>query len=143
MEFRTPSPVVDIIIETPAGVVLIERANAPHGFALPGGFVDEGETIESAAIREAKEETGLDVTLTDLLYVYSDPSRDPRQHTISSVFIATASGTPRGQDDAKEAFAIPVEGLFDRDYVFDHRRILDDYVRFRKTGQRPSPSEFL
>ncbi len=100
-KYRNPVPTVDIIIETPKGIVLIERRNPPHGWAIPGGFVDYGETLEDAARREAKEETSLDVELKNLLYVYSNPSRDPRQHTVSTVFIAKAKGTPKAADDAK------------------------------------------
>lgn len=123
---RNPLPTVDIIIETPGGIVLIERKNPPHGWAIPGGFVDYGETVEEAAVREAKEETGLDVTLTRLLGVYSDPRRDPRHHTISTVFVASAEGQPVADDDAADA------GVFTRDCLperlaFDHRKILKDY----------------
>lgn len=139
MNHRNPFPVVDIIIEIGDSVVLIERLHEPHGLAIPGGFVDEGEMVERAAIREAKEETGLDVTLTDLLYVYSDPRRDPRQHTISTVFIARASGTPVGGDDAKKAFLVPRSELRSTQLVFDHARILRDYLHFRSTGNRPVP----
>ncbi len=129
--YRNPFPTVDLIIETRAadgswGVVLINRKNPPPGWALPGGFVDYGETLEDAARREAREETSLDVELVRQFHTYSDPARDPRKHTISTVFIARASGTPKAQDDAKEA------RVFSRDAVpavlaFDHRRILDDY----------------
>src|SRR5574341_351291 len=102
-KFRNPFLTVDILIEISGGIVLIERKNPPHGWAIPGGFVDYGESVESAAVREAKEETSLDVTLTEQFYAYSDPSRDPRHHTVSIVFIATAQGIPRGADDAKVA----------------------------------------
>ncbi|MFV2082523.1 MAG: NUDIX domain-containing protein, partial [bacterium] len=103
-EFRNPFPTVDIVIEVDdAGIVLIKRKNPPHGWAIPGGFVDYGESVEEAAVREAKEETALDVELVRLLGVYSDPDRDPRFHTVSTVFVARASGTPVGQDDAAEA----------------------------------------
>src|SRR5512138_4033927 len=105
-EHRNPSPTVDVVILLPGDrVVLIERRNPPPGWALPGGFVDVGETIEAAAVREAKEETGLAVRLEELLYVYSDPRRDPRKHTLSAVFIAGASGEPVGGDDAAHARA--------------------------------------
>ena len=106
MEYRNPVPTVDLIIRLPDGILLIERKNPPHGKALPGGFVDEGETVESAAIREAMEETGLAVELKELFYVYSDPSRDPRKHTISVVFIADANGTPRAADDAASVLVV-------------------------------------
>ncbi|HEB50458.1 MAG TPA: NUDIX hydrolase [Desulfobulbus sp.] len=123
--YRNPVPTVDIIIETGGGIVLIKRKNPPHGWALPGGFVDYGESFEEAAVREAREETGLDVRLVRQFHTYSDPDRDPRQHTASTVFIATAQGSPRGADDAAEA------AIFTRDnlppLVFDHARILADY----------------
>ncbi len=140
MEYRNPTPTVDIIIEIGDGIVVIERANPPHGLALPGGFVDEGETMEHAAVREAREETGLEVELDELLYVYSDPSRDPRQHTVSTVFIGRGSGEPRGLDDARRAFIAPLNGL-PENFAFDHGRIVQDYLHFRKTGERPRPSE--
>jgi ADP-ribose pyrophosphatase YjhB (NUDIX family) len=101
---RNPVPTVDIIIELEdGGIVLIRRKNPPPGWAIPGGFIDYGESAEEAAVREAWEETSLQVQLIELLHVYSDPKRDPRGHTISTVFIARASGTPRGADDAAEA----------------------------------------
>jgi len=129
-KFRNPLPTVDIIIEVEGGIVLIERKNPPHGWAIPGGFIDYGETVETAAVREAKEETGLDVTLTRLLGVYSDPARDPRHHTISTVFVAEARGRPVADDDAAEA------GVFTRrtlpeNIVFDHSEILEDYFKGR------------
>ena len=136
---RNPVPTVDIIIEVgEAGVVLIERKNTPHGWALPGGFVDYGENLEAAAVREAKEETSLEVHLVEQFYTYSDPSRDPRQHTISTVYIATARGVPRGADDAKVA-KIFTEGELPSLIVFDHRRILSDYFAYKATGRRPKP----
>ena len=128
---RNPFPTVDIIIEVEGGIVLIERKNPPHGWAIPGGFVDYGETVEAAAIREAKEETGLDVELTVLLGVYSDPSRDPRHHTISTVFVAAATGQPVADDDAADAGVFTEDTLPD-DIAFDHSGILADYFsRFR------------
>ena len=136
---RNPVPTVDIIIEVgEAGVVLIERKNTPHGWALPGGFVDYGENLEAAAVREAKEETSLEVHLVEQFYTYSAPSRDPRQHTISTVYIATARGVPRGADDAKVA-KIFTEGELPSLIVFDHRRILSDYFAYKGTGRRPKP----
>ncbi len=127
--YRNPTPTVDIIIEIDGGIVLIERKNPPPGWALPGGFVDYGESYEQAAVREALEETGLDVKLTRQFHTYSEPSRDPRLHTASTVFIATARGNPQGGDDALRA------RIFTRDNLpplaFDHARILDDYFNNR------------
>jgi ADP-ribose pyrophosphatase YjhB (NUDIX family) len=136
-KYRNPLPTVDIIIEIGERVVLIERKNPPHGWALPGGFVDYGETLENAAVREAKEETSLDVALTEQFYTYSDPRRDPRHHTLSTVYIAKAEGTPRGSDDARVARLYGESDLPDP-IVFDHPQILRDYFRFKKTGQRPT-----
>jgi ADP-ribose pyrophosphatase YjhB (NUDIX family) len=116
---------VDIIIELAEGIVLIERRNPPAGWALPGGFADYGESYEQAAVREAKEETGLDVTLIRQFHTYSNPDRDQRLHTASTVFIATAAGVPQGLDDALQA------KVFQRDNLpalaFDHAQILADY----------------
>nr|WP_320011342.1 NUDIX hydrolase [uncultured Desulfobulbus sp.] len=133
--YRNPTPTVDIIIETEGGVVLIERKNPPYGWALPGGFVDYGESYENAAKREAKEETGLTVELIRQLHTYSAPNRDARQHTASTVFIATASGQPEAADDAQKA------GIFFADtlpaLVFDHAQILKDYFNYKATGELP------
>jgi 8-oxo-dGTP diphosphatase len=127
---------VDIIIEVADGrIVLIERKNPPHGWALPGGFVDYGESVEQAARREALEETGLQVDLAEQFHVYSAPDRDPRHHTLSVVFIATAEGEPRGQDDAARARAFDPDKLPDP-LVFDHRRIIADYVAYKRSGIR-------
>jgi len=127
---RNPVPTVDIIIRIGDSVVLVERANPPLGWALPGGFVDYGETLEEAARREAYEETGLEVHDLTQFHSYSDPDRDPRQHTISTVFTARAEGHPRGGDDARSARLFPLDKL--PELVFDHRRILDDYRRSRR-----------
>jgi ADP-ribose pyrophosphatase YjhB (NUDIX family) len=126
--YRNPFPTVDIIIEIDDRIILIRRKNPPYGWALPGGFVDYGESLEQAAIREAKEETSLDVQLTSLLGAYSEPNRDPRQHTISTVFRAKAQGIPKAGDDAKDI------GLFSKDNLpenlaFDHSLILKDYFK--------------
>jgi len=137
-KFRNPLLTVDIIIEVAQGIVLIERKNPPDGWALPGGFVDYGERLEDAAVREAKEETSLDVVLTEQFYSYSDPSRDTRHHTVSVVFIAVAQGTPRGADDAKVA-QIFYENQLPAPIVFDHSQILADYFRYKITRRRPKP----
>ena len=105
---RNPVPTVDIIIEyRDQGLVLIERANPPPGWALPGGFVDYGESLEAAAIREAREETGLTVTLLGQFHTYSDPRRDPRQHTITTVYVAQGEGQPQAADDARRLAIFP------------------------------------
>ena len=135
-ERKNPFPTVDILIEIDGGIVLIERKNPPHGWAIPGGFVDYGESLERAAVREAKEETSLDVKLVEQFHAYSDPARDLRFHTISTVFIATASGTPRAEDDAKAARIFREDNL-PTPIVFDHPKILSDYFRYKKTGERP------
>jgi 8-oxo-dGTP diphosphatase len=135
-EFRNPAPTVDVVILLPGDrVVLVYRKNAPLGWALPGGFVDEGEKLEDAAVREAREETGLEVVLSEQFLAYSDPRRDPRRHTISTVFLATAAGEPRGGDDAAEAQAFPWSAL-PEPIVFDHRSILADVRRYLLTGVR-------
>ncbi|HXG53096.1 MAG TPA: NUDIX hydrolase [candidate division Zixibacteria bacterium] len=136
---KTPLLTVDVIIEVGGGgIVLIERKNPPYGWALPGGFVEYGETVESAALREAREETSLDVSLVEQFHTYSDPSRDPRHHTVSTVFIATAEGTPRAADDAKAA-GVFTEDTLPAPVIFDHPRILRDYFEYKKTGRRPKP----
>ncbi|TNF22742.1 MAG: NUDIX hydrolase [Deltaproteobacteria bacterium] len=124
---RNPVPTVDLLIETrPGTLVLVKRRNPPLGWALPGGFVDYGETLEAAAVREAKEETGLDVTLVRQLHTYSDPARDPRQHTLSTVFVARATGEPEGGDDAAEARVFAVDAL-PTPMAFDHAAIIEDW----------------
>lgn len=140
MTYKNPVPTVDIIIELidrpHRPIILIERRNPPYGWAIPGGFVDEGESVETAAAREAEEETGLPVQLVEQFHVYSDPKRDPRKHTLSVVFIATATGNPQAADDAKdlgifESWRVPA------DLCFDHDQILRDYWHYRHYGIRP------
>ncbi|MBF0530372.1 MAG: NUDIX hydrolase [Deltaproteobacteria bacterium] len=132
--YRNPIPTVDVIIETEAdgrrGIVLIERKNIPLGWAIPGGYLDYGETAETAAVREAREETGLEVELTGLLGVYSAPDRDPRHHTITTVFMAEAKGQPQGHDDAARAEIFSFDRL-PSPLAFDHARILDDYFAYQ------------
>lgn len=152
MAYRNPAPTVDLIIEMVdrphRPIVLIERLNIPHGWALPGGFVDYGESVETAAVREAAEETSLAVTLIEQFGVYSAPERDQRQHTLSIVFIATATGEPTAQDDAKSLKVVnpwevagasssgPSSSL-SLELCFDHGQILADYWRYRHYGHRP------
>jgi ADP-ribose pyrophosphatase YjhB (NUDIX family) len=129
IKYKNPFPTVDIIIELegiPDSIVLIRRKNPPYGWALPGGFVDYGESLEHAAAREAKEETGLEVKLLRQFHAYSDPDRDPRFHTISTVFIAGAKGRPEGMDDALKA-AVFMKNNLPSPIVFDHMQILNDY----------------
>ena len=109
---------------------MIRRKNPPYGWALPGGFVDYGETLEAAAMREAKEETGLDVRLLRQFHSYSDPRRDPRQHTISTVFLAEAAGRAMAGDDASEVGVFSADDLPD-EVAFDHRQIIEDYIKGR------------
>ena len=130
--YQNPLPTVDIIIElNGADIVLIKRNNPPIGWAIPGGFVDYGESLEDAAVREAKEETGLNVTLIKQLHTYSRPDRDPRHHAISTVFIARAGGAPVAADDAAEI------GIFNKAHLpyplmFDHKDILADYFKLKE-----------
>jgi 8-oxo-dGTP diphosphatase len=130
---ETPLLAVDLIIESAdrddGRVLVIERRNDPAGWALPGGFVDVGETVEAAAIREAREETGLDVELVTLLGVYSDPGRDPRGHSVSVAFVARAHGTPRAGDDARNSRWI--DPASPPPLVFDHAQILRDFLDWR------------
>ena len=130
---RNPLPTVDVIIEIDTKIVLIKRQNPPHGWALPGGFVDYGESYEQAALREAVEETGLEVKNLKQFHTYSEPDRDPRFHTASTVYIGQATGKPQAGDDAKEA------ELFERanlpELAFDHARILRDYFSYRDSQQ--------
>ena len=131
-KYLNPFPTVDIIIEVENGIVLIKRKNPPYGWALPGGFVDYGESLEAAAIREAREETSLQVELISQFGAYSDPDRDPRKHTITVVFIAKAAGEPRAADDAAGAGVFSLHSL-PNDLAFDHGRILKDYFESRNT----------
>lgn len=137
----TPALTVDVVIEMtdrdePA-VVVVRRRNPPQGWALPGGFVDCGETVRRAAVREAREETGLDVEVHALLGVYSHPERDARGHTVSIVFVAAAAGDPQGNDDAVDARVIDPRDP--PDLVFDHARIVREYLIWRQRGAAPLP----
>jgi len=127
--YRNPLPTVDVIIELESrGIVLIRRKNPPYGWAIPGGFVDYGESLEEAALREAKEETNLDVQSLRQLHTYSDPRRDPRHHSISTVYVAEARGFPQAKDDALDVGVFTASTMPD-EIAFDHRAILDDYFR--------------
>ncbi|RMD45721.1 MAG: NUDIX hydrolase [Aquificota bacterium] len=134
MAIKTPYVAVDGIIQLYdkndnfKGIVLIERKNPPTGLAIPGGFVDVGETVEEAVIREMKEETSLDVEILRLFNVYSDPKRDPRFHTVSVVFICKAYGIPKASSDAKEVKVYKLEEIPYDKLVFDHKKILKDYL---------------
>ncbi len=134
----TPLLAADVIIELTdfpdRPIVLIERANPPYGWAIPGGFVDLGEIVEQAAVREAQEEVGLDVRLIALLGIYSDPVRDPRGHTVTAVYVAEAAGTPVAADDAKNCRLFGLNEL-PESLAFDHAQVLDDYKKYRETGQ--------
>ena len=134
----TPLLAADAIIELTnqpnRPIVLIQRKNPPYGWAIPGGFVDVGERLEVAAIREAKEEVSLDVTLTALLGMYSDPKRDDRGHTVTAVYVAESSGEPIAADDAKNLQIFDIDSL-PAELAFDHAQVLEDYRNFRQTGR--------
>ncbi len=133
----TPLLAADIVVELTdrpgRPIVLIERLNPPHGWAIPGGFVDLGERVEQTAVREAREETGLIVTLRALLGIYSDPARDPRGHTVTAVYVAEARGEPQAMDDAR-ALAIFAPDRLPSGLVFDHETVLADYLAYRVAG---------
>jgi 8-oxo-dGTP diphosphatase len=136
---RGPLPTVDVVAEMPdGGIVLVRRKHPPPGWALPGGFVEAGESVAAAARRELREGTGLDVELAELFHVYANPARDPRGPTLSVVFIGQARGVPAGADDAAEARVFPLDAL-PAPLAFDHALILADYRRYRREGQRPPP----
>lgn len=139
VRYRNPFPTVDIIIRDESGrVVLIERRNAPLGWALPGGFVDYGESLEAAAIREAREETALELADLRQFHAYSDPGRDPRQHNISVVFTARGAGTLQAGDDAQTARWFPL-GALPAPLCFDHAQILEDYRAAESAIREPAP----
>ncbi|MCD4781066.1 MAG: macro domain-containing protein [Candidatus Omnitrophica bacterium] len=127
-----PYVTVDIIIEYGDGIVIIERSNPPYGRALPGGFVDYGESLEAAAVREAKEETNLNLAGLSQFHVYSDPMRDPRFHTISTVFVSRGEGEPKSGDDACDLAIVPFDQLLSGSYAFDHKKVIEDYLKSRK-----------
>lgn len=126
-----PYSTVDIIIEYKGGIVVIERTNPPFGFALPGGFVDNGESLEDAAIRETKEETNLELKNLKQFHTYSDPCRDPRFQTIATVFTAQGKGVLRSGDDAKGAEVMSINEILKHNFAFDHKKIIGDYLKMR------------
>lgn len=141
MGYKNPAVAVDLIIEIEGrGIVLIERKNPPLGWALPGGFVDYGESLEAAAVREAKEEVQLEVTLLGQFHTYSRPDRDPRMHCISTVFVARAEGEPRAADDAKHCAVFPIDRV-PENMAFDHAEILKDYREDRWGTSHPKTPE--
>ncbi|MDD5281803.1 MAG: NUDIX hydrolase [Candidatus Omnitrophica bacterium] len=123
-----PYVTVDAIIELAEGIVIIKRSNPPFGWALPGGFVDYGESLEDAVKREAKEETDLELTEIRQFHTYSDPKRDPRFHTVGTVFIAKAKGKPKAGDDAAGLKVVKRQELEKLDFAFDHKKIIQDYL---------------
>jgi len=130
-----PFITVDAIIEVPDGIVLVKRSNPPLGFALPGGFVDYGESLEQAVRREAREETGLELIDLAQFHTYSDPARDPRFHTVTTVFTARAEGVPRAGDDAADVRVVRAADIEDLPFAFDHLQVIQDW----RAGRRPSP----
>lgn len=144
-KYRNPSPTVDIIIETRdeqgnPGILLIKRGHPPPGWALPGGFVEYGESLEHAAVREAKEETNLDVTLLYQMFTYSDPDRDPRKHTITTVYVASAQGKPKAQDDAADVIVVDPQKI-DLPLAFDHKEIIADYLAHKNHTRNTWPKQ--
>ncbi len=150
-KYKNPKPTVDIVVLMEANqddeilqdkILVIKRKNPPHGWALPGGFVNEGESYEAAAAREALEETSLPVDVTEQFYTYSSPERDPRQHVTSTVFIAIPQdeGVPVAADDAAEIKIVTIEEALKMDLAFDHKQILWDVYQYLLTGERPTPA---
>ena len=140
MNVKTPLLATDVIVrlwegDTFKGIVLIERMYPPLGLAIPGGFVEVGERVEEAAVREMKEEIGLDVELAGLLGIYSDPRRDPRAHVVSVVWVGDACGEPKAGSDAKKVKVYRLEEIpFDK-LVFDHAEIIRDFLRCGSIGR--------
>ncbi|MBU0709128.1 MAG: NUDIX domain-containing protein, partial [Candidatus Omnitrophica bacterium] len=130
-----PFTTVDAIIEINNGIVLIERSNPPFGWALPGGFVDYGESLEDAVTRETKEETGLEIIELEQFHTYSDPQRDPRFHTIGTVFLTKVKGKPQAGDDAASLKIVKISELGKMEFAFDHKQIVNDYLEYKKKGK--------
>lgn len=131
-KLKSPFLTVDVIIEINGGIVIIKRSNPPLGWALPGGFVDYGESLEEAVIREAKEETNLDITEVRQFHTYSDFDRDPRFHTVGTVFIAEAKGKPFAGDDAADLAVVKLSEIESLEFAFDHKKIIQDYIKARE-----------
>jgi len=140
-EWKQPKLTVDMLVEDGNGrVLLIRRRNPPHGWALPGGFVDYGETLEKAAVREIREETGIEATITAQFHTYSDPARDPRHHTVTTVFLGQGRGEPQAGDDAVEARYFFLDEL-PAPLAFDHEAVLGDFRDYRRQNPRGEPRE--
>jgi 8-oxo-dGTP diphosphatase len=136
-EYRNPVPSVDIILQKGSEILLVKRKNEPFKghLALPGGFVNEGESVENASIREAVEETSLEIEPIDILGVYSDPKRDPRKHVLTVVFVGTIlNGTPNPRDDSSEIKWVRLDDIQKKNLAFDHKQILSDYIEWRRAG---------
>lgn len=136
-KWKNPTPAVDLILTCDEGLVFIQRKNPPHGYALAGGFHEDGEAAHVAAKREAREELNVDVRIVEQFHTYTDPKRDPRRHVISTVFIAHTSGKPKAGDDAAGIGIFTEDDLPWSELCFDHAIIMNDYLTYKRTGRRP------